>query len=97
MVALRELARGQACKIRLPGCSGGGEDTVLCHYRLPGTCGIGMKPPDTLGAHGCHVCHELVDGRRKTDISRDYIAHAFAEGVMRTLNWLHEQGYRVKK
>lgn len=69
---------------------------MLAHYRLTGTCGVGLKPPDTLGAHACHRCHDLIDGRTKTDMERDFIKLAFAEGVMRTLYRLHEQGMRLK-
>lgn len=93
---LRRFAKGQTCTIRLPGCSGGGEDTVLAHYRLSGTCGVGLKPPDTLAAHACHCCHDRIDGRVKTDMDREFIRLAFAEGVMRTLYRLHEQGMRIK-
>ena len=46
MTKLREEARGRDCTVRLPGCNGGGESTVLAHYRLAGTCGMGIKPPD---------------------------------------------------
>jgi hypothetical protein len=96
VIDLRKFARGQLCAIRLPGCSGGGEDTVLAHYRLAGLCGVGLKPPDMVGAHACHRCHDLVDGRTKTDMSRDFLLQAFAEGVMRTLYRLHEQGMKIK-
>ena len=73
--------------IRLPGCDGGGETTVLAHYRIAGYCGVGMKPSDAaFGAWACDSCHSLVDGRRKligwngVDLR---LAHA--EGVMRTI------------
>lgn len=75
------------CLIRLPGCDGGGETSVLAHYRLAGYCGTGLKPIDALGAHACFRCHEITDGRAplpegytKTDVR---LAHA--EGVMRTI------------
>jgi Protein of unknown function (DUF1364) len=47
---LRKLAKGMECQVRLPGCNFDPETTVLAHYRLAGTCGIGIKPPDLLGA-----------------------------------------------
>lgn len=84
---LRKAARGQPCMVRLPGCDGGGETTVLAHYRLAGTCGVGIKPPDELGANCCGPCHALVDGRTKPPhgLTREQIKLAFAEGVMRTI------------
>ena len=86
---LRKLARGQPCLVRLPGCTGGGEDTVLAHYRLAGLCGTGMKPPDLIGAHCCANCHDHVD-RRKTELEYDFVRLAHCEGVMRTVAKLLE-------
>lgn len=86
MTDLRKAARGKPCLVRLPECDGGGESTVLAHYRLAGTCGMGMKPADTQAAHCCARCHDLVDGRGKLPdgYTRDQVRLAFAEGVLRT-------------
>lgn len=85
MANLRKEARGQPCFIRLPGCSGGGEDTVACHYRMAGYNGVGLKPPDALIAFGCWQCHEYVDFRQTLDgWTRDEIRLAHAEGCLRT-------------
>lgn len=86
MTNLRNLARGRPCMVRLPGCDGGGDTTVLAHYRLAGYCGVGMKPPDMLGAWCCASCHDLVDSRRFiANLTKDEIRLAHAEGVMRTV------------
>jgi len=80
----REAARDQPCLVRLPGCTGGGEDTVLAHYRLAGFCGVATKPPDVpFGAFACRVCHDHVD-RRNTELDRDFVRLAHAEGCLRT-------------
>lgn len=72
--------------VRLPGCDGGGETTVLAHYRLSGMSGMGMKPPDELGAWCCARCHDLVDGRRRElGVSKIDARLAHAEGVFRTV------------
>lgn len=76
--------------VRLPGCTGGGEDTVLAHYRLAGTCGIGMKPADEQGAWACMSCHDAADGRRNCGLPRTEIRLAFAEGVLRTQQAIRE-------
>lgn len=82
---LRNLARGKPCLVRLPGCDGGGETTVLAHYRMAGTCGVALKPSDEQGAWCCARCHDAVDGRRKLDgWTRTEIRLAFAEAVLRT-------------
>lgn len=83
---LRRSARGQPCQIRIPGvCNGDPATTVLAHYRLAGTCGVGLKPPDWQGAHACSACHDAVDGRSRTGFTREELRLMHAEGVMRTM------------
>lgn len=82
---LRKLAKGQPCMIRVPGvCNRDPATTVLAHYRLGGTCGTGMKPPDMLGAWACSACHDAVDGRVRSTWSRCELRLMHAEGVFRT-------------
>lgn len=57
--ALRDFARGQECTLRLPGCNRNQETTVLCHIRQKGFNGVGQKPLDFFGYHGCSECHRL--------------------------------------
>lgn len=95
MSALTKLARGMECQVRLPGiCNFNAETTVLAHYRLAGTCGTGIKPPDLLGAWCCSSCHDVVDGRYRAKSIRDSEQSRFyhAEGVMRTINELIMRG-----
>jgi hypothetical protein len=42
-------------------------------------------------------CHDIADGRKKSDLSRDFIRHAHAEGVLRTLELLDRAGFRLKR
>jgi hypothetical protein len=63
-------------------CDGGGETTVLAHFRLAGTCGTGIKPPDLLAAHCCGPCHDYV-GDRSPEL---------AIAVMRTQYQLIQEG-----
>lgn len=94
MSKLTEAARGMDCQVRIPGvCNFNAETTVLAHYRLAGTCGIGIKPPDLLGAWCCSSCHDAIDGRvmrKDVDCAWDRLAHA--EGCLRTLNELIRRG-----
>ena len=83
----RDAARGRPCTIRLPGCDGGGESTVLCHY--PGHRfgnGMGTKSHDVAAAFGCANCHAIVDGqRRRPDwMDKTELRLAFAEAVIET-------------
>lgn len=91
---LRDAARGMPCQVRIPGvCNGNTETTVLGHYRLSGTCGMGIKPPDLCGSWICSSCHDVTDGRAKSD-DWEYgeIRHMHAEGCLRTLNELIKKG-----
>lgn len=91
--AARQAARNQPCLIRFPGCTGGGEDTVLCHYRLAGTSGVGLKPDDAQAAYGCAHCHAIADQRvpAPNGYTRNDVRLAFAEGVLRTQALIREQ------
>jgi hypothetical protein len=60
---LRDLAQGQACQLRFPGCPGNRETVCLCHVRRANVAGMGQKPPDLCGVHGCDYCHAIFDGR----------------------------------
>lgn len=97
MTNLRDLARGQDCQIRLPGCPNDTETTVLAHARLADTCGGAQKPPDTNGAWADDYCHSRVDGRVKCDIPRETLDLYLYEGVLRTLHKLSRLGYKMKK
>lgn len=91
---IRKAARGQQCLVRIPGiCDGGGETTVLAHYRMAGYCGTAIKPDDfAFGAFCCARCHDVVDGRCSVPIDRDLLRLYHAEGVMRTQAKLIELG-----
>ena len=88
---LRKSAKGQPCLIRIPGhCTHDPETVVLCHDNLES--GMGMKAHDLHGAFGCHVCHAIVDGRRKVkEFTRDELRLMFYQGMVRTQKvWLRE-------
>ena len=64
---IREAADGMPCTLRIasfvPGltCSGA-ENTVGCHLPVMGK-GVGTKVTDMAIVFGCHVCHDILDGR----------------------------------
>jgi len=101
---LRDYARGQECQIRIPGvCCGDDSTVVLCHLRMAGITGTGMKAPDELGAWGCHTCHAETDRRTRIISDEDAVQLMFLEGIMRTLNILilrgivtHERGQAIR-
>lgn len=72
MSKLTKFARGRECQVRLPCCNHNVETTVLAHYLLAGTCGIGMKPNDLQGA-----CHDEID-RRTRNFDNEFVRFAHA-------------------
>lgn len=53
MKDLRKLAKGRECMIRIPDvCCGDPATTVLCHFRMAGISGAGLKSPDLLWRMG---------------------------------------------
>ena len=90
---LRKEARGRGCMVRIPEvCNHNSETVVLCHYRLAGVSGIGMKSPDVIGAWACSACHDTIDRRAHTDLDRDYVRLLHLEGMARTLAQLNREG-----
>lgn len=70
MSDLRKLAKGQPCRLRIPGvCNGNPETVVLCHIRR-GFYGGSIKPRDIIAVAGCADCHDVLDGRRKSQYER---------------------------
>lgn len=76
--ALRNLAKGQDCTLRMPWCNHNNETVVLCHVRTKGLNGMACKPPDFIAYHGCSECH-----RREQDAGHDDIARAVFETLIR--------------
>lgn len=82
---LRDSARGQECQVRIPDvCNGNPDTVVLAHYRMAGTCGTGIKPPDFMASWCCSSCHDVLDGRQKNDLPKTVKDLMHLEGVMRT-------------
>lgn len=94
MSKIRKSARGEQCQIRLPFvCNGDPATVVWCHANGSAAGkGMGMKAPDYLGAYGCAACHDAVDGRRRTELSRTELRLAFAEAIFRSQRMLEAKG-----
>ena len=83
---LRKLARGKECQVLIPGiCNFNPETTVLAHIRRGGVGGMGKKPHDLCAVWACSDCHDVIDGRRKADISRADLEEMILDGLCRTL------------
>jgi len=83
---LRKLANGKMCQVRVPGvCNADPMTTVLAHLNGGG---MGMKHEDIFGAWCCSACHDLIDGRKKSEYSNNELRLFHLEGIIRTQRWL---------
>lgn len=90
---LRNLANGAPCLIRVPGvCNHDPATTVLCHVRMSGISGMGLKAPDLIAALGCSRCHDFVDGRSNPANTAEYRRTLLLEGMARTVYYWIEKG-----
>ena len=93
--ALRQSARMQSCTLRLPGCNGRLDTTVLAHVRAFGNAGMGQKPHDLHAVFACHACHDLLDGRRSGGpVARGEVLRALLETQSR---WIAAGLIEVRK
>ena len=71
--------------IRIVGiCNRDNTTTVLCHERVSGLSGAGLKAPDFFAAWGCSCCHDVVDGRVESGLTYERRRFALSEGVRAT-------------
>ena len=89
---IRNSARGEDCDLMIhPYCHNNSETVVLCH--LPSEAkGMGKKSPDFWAVYGCFDCHEIIDGKRRVDLSPHEIVNCMMRGLFRTQNKLIEKG-----
>jgi hypothetical protein len=93
---LRKLAKGQPCMMRIPGvCNFNPETTVLCHVRMVGMSGMGLKIHDMFGSWGCSACHDYVDGRAGKSGDQSSRRLMLLEGMVRTQHELLKRGYAL--
>ena len=92
MSKLRKSARGQMCTLQIfPYCNNNTETTVLAH--IPSNYkGVGMKSPDYFGVYACHSCHDVIDGRVKTNLSKEEILRCQLRALERTWERMIEAG-----
>ncbi|MBP8216020.1 MAG: DUF1364 family protein [Thauera sp.] len=90
--ALRRSARGQNCTLRLPHvCNFDPRTTVLCH--LPGHArGMGTKEADMHAVYGCSACHDVIDGRTRTNLGDALILEAMLRALSETQALMVEAG-----
>jgi hypothetical protein len=94
MSAITKSAQGENCTVRIIGyCNGNPETTVLAHLSgIRYGHGTGQKVNDLHGAYCCSGCHDAIDGRVRTNYTRDELKLSHLEGVIETQLKLIEKG-----
>lgn len=85
------LLQGMPCMLGIPGCTGGGEDTVPCHDPAHGS----LKSDDFEVAAGCRSCHDYIDGRCRAGADEPMADRRlrWRLGQQRTMRYLLMHGY----
>ncbi len=93
MSKLRKSAKGRDCQLMIhPYCNQNPETVVLCH--LPSADkGWAIKSPDFFASFGCSSCHDVIDGRMKTDLPQLEIERCMMRGLFRTQKIWFEEGF----
>lgn len=82
---LRAKAKGQQCTMMLENiCNHDNATTVGAHVYLQGHGKMGAKTSDLHIAWVCSACHDVLDGRVKSDLPRDFVRARAYEAVLRT-------------
>lgn len=93
MSLITDSARGKPCLISIPGhCRRDVEHTVCCHLRRPGVAGVALKPDDVLSVRGCDTCHAVIDGREKSQFTRDQIDSFVLDAFCKTILQYKREG-----
>ncbi|HBN16159.1 MAG: hypothetical protein CMQ46_05655 [Gammaproteobacteria bacterium] len=89
---ITDAARGQQCLINIAGvCNYDPETAVFCHFPDE-SHGTSLKSDDISGGFGCSDCHDVVDGRVKSDEWRAHKLFYMRRAQTRTIRALFEMG-----
>ena len=91
--AITDSARGEKCTLVIAGwCNNNPETTVYAHY--PSGSGGSNKLNGDLGTGGyaCFMCHQIIDGRQKSDLTKEDREFYMRRSTQRTLSRLVSKG-----
>tara|TARA_R110000851_G_C12968055_1_gene555021 strand:- start:42 stop:329 length:288 start_codon:yes stop_codon:yes gene_type:complete len=91
---IRNSARDEDCSLRLGTCSSP-ETVILAHVGR--NRGIGIKCADYFAVYACFNCHDIIDGRVKSDLTKDEINSEKIRALEETQGKLIDKGLLVIK
>jgi hypothetical protein len=88
-------ARGEACLVNLPGCTGGGSDTVAAHSnQYDDGKGGSQKADDCQVAYACLHCHDTLDGRKPLSMIGSSLGDLSTLEKRTQINYYHDRGIK---
>ncbi len=94
MSKITASAIGESCTVRIPKVCNHNVDTVVAAH-LSGVRfghGFGRKVSDLHVAYACEACHSMLDGRVKSEYSKDELKLMHLEAVIETQIKLVKKG-----
>ncbi len=89
---IRRSAKGKMCTLQIhPYCNLNPETTVLAHIQSRSK-GMAIKSPDYFAVYACSSCHDVIDGRMKTSLSKDELLRCQLRGLEKTWDQLITDG-----
>ena len=89
MSKIRKSARGEHCTLLLGNCSSD-ETVVLCH--IGKNRGMAIKCSDHFAVYACSSCHDIIDGRAKSQYGKLELDSIKLIALERTQQKLIEKG-----
>lgn len=86
---IRKSARGEDCALRLGNCSSN-ETVILAH--IGRNRGMGIKCADYMAVYACSNCHDIIDGRVKSEYTKDQLNTEKLRALEETLGKLFNKG-----
>lgn len=91
-LTVRNSARGECCSLRLCICSSN-ETVVLAH--IGRNRGTGFKCCDNMAVYACMNCHDIIDGRVKSEYTKDQLNSEKLRALEETQHKLIKKGVLI--
>ena len=85
---IRKSARGECCSLRLGQCASD-ETVILAH--IGKNKGWGQKCADWMAVYACFTCHDIIDGRQKSEYTADQLNTEKIRALEETLGKLFDK------
>lgn len=93
---ITKSAKGEDCSVRLPTiCSFDNDKTILAH--LGTSFSAPNRANDFHACYCCSDCHDIIDGRRKSDFTDHDILIATSDAMIETQKKLIDKGLVIIK